>query len=57
MALPLRHELKFLITRTQLEVLRQTVGHVLNLDPNAKKNGGSYHIRSLYFDTAFDDAL
>ncbi len=57
MALPLRHELKFLITRTQLEVLRQTVGHVLALDPNAKKNGGSYMIRSLYFDTAFDDAL
>ena len=57
MALPLRHELKSLINRTQLEVLRRTVGHVLNLDPNAKKNGGSYHIRSLYFDTVFDDAL
>ena len=57
MALPLRHELKFQITRTQLAVLRHTVGRVLNLDPNAKKNGGSYHIRSLYFDTVFDDAL
>ncbi|MBQ6959906.1 MAG: polyphosphate polymerase domain-containing protein [Clostridia bacterium] len=57
MALPLRHELKFQITSPQLEVLRHTVGRVLNLDPNAKKNGGSYHIRSLYFDTAFDDAL
>ncbi|MBR0408035.1 MAG: polyphosphate polymerase domain-containing protein [Clostridia bacterium] len=57
MALPLRHELKFLITRTQLEVLRHTVGHVLSLDPNAARNGGSYHIRSLYFDTVFDDAL
>ena len=57
MALPLRHELKFIITRTQLEVLRRTVGAALHLDPNAKKNGGSYHIRSLYFDTVFDDAL
>ena len=57
MALPLRHELKFQITSPQLEVLRHTVGRVLNLDPNAKKNGGSDHIRSLYFDTAFDDAL
>ena len=57
MALPLRHELKFLITRTQLEVLRHTVGHVLKLDPNAARNGGGYHIRSLYFDTVFDDAL
>ena len=57
MALPLRHELKFLITRTQLEVLRHTVGHVLSLDPNAARNGGNYRIRSLYFDTVFDDAL
>ena len=57
MALPLRHELKFLITRTQLEVLRCTVGRVLSLDANAARNGGSYHIRSLYFDTVFDDAL
>ena len=57
MALPLRHELKFLITRTQLEVLRRTVGSVLKLDPNAARSGGSYLIRSLYFDTVFDDAL
>ena len=57
MALPLRHELKFLITRTQEEVLRRTLSAALTLDANAKKNGGSYHIRSLYFDTVFDDAL
>ena len=57
MALPLRHELKFPITRTQLEVLRHTIGNVLTLDPNAAKETRSYHIRSLYFDTVFDDAL
>ena len=57
MALPLRHELKFLVTRTQLEVLRHVVKPVLHLDPNAVKNGGFYHIRSLYFDTVFDDSL
>ena len=57
MALPLRHELKFPITRTQLEVLRHTIGNVLTLDPNADKETRSYHIRSLYFDTVFDDAL
>jgi len=57
MALPLRHELKFLITRTQLEVLRHVITPVLHLDENAAKNGGKYHIRSLYFDTAFDDSL
>ena len=57
MALPLRHELKFFITRTQFEVLNRTLSGVLFLDPNAARNGGSYHIRSLYFDTVFDDAL
>ena len=57
MALPLRHELKFLVTRTQLEVLRRVIAPVLRLDANAEKNGGSYFIRSLYFDTVFDDSL
>ena len=57
MALPLRHELKFYITRTQCQVLKSTLGGLLHLDPNAQKNGGMYHIRSLYFDTVFDDAL
>ncbi len=57
MALPLRHELKFLITRTQYEVLSRTLKAVLKLDANAARNGGQYHIRSLYFDTVFDDAL
>lgn len=56
MALPLRHELKFYITRTQYEVLSRCLKGALHLDPNAVKNGGSYHIRSLYFDTVFDDA-
>lgn len=57
MALPLRHELKFPITRTQFEVLNRTLSRVLYLDPHASSNGGMYHIRSLYFDTVFDDAL
>lgn len=57
MALPLRHELKFTITRTQFEVLKRTLGSVLYLDPHAARNGGMYHIRSLYFDTIFDDFL
>ena len=57
MALPLRHELKFLIARPQYEVLSRTLRGVLRLDQNAVRHGGSYHIRSLYFDTVFDDAL
>lgn len=56
MALPLRHELKFYISRAQYEVLSRPLKGALHLDPNAVKNGGSYHIRSLYFDTVFDDA-
>lgn len=57
MALPLRHELKFYIARPQYEVLSRTLRGALHLDPNAERNGGTYHIRSLYFDTVFDDAL
>ena len=57
MALPLRHELKFLIARPQYENLTCALRGVLTLDKNAIKHGGSYHIRSLYFDTIFDDAL
>lgn len=57
MALPLRHELKYYITRTQYEVLSRALRGALQLDPNAVRNGGSYHIRSLYFDTVFDDAF
>lgn len=57
MALPLRHELKYFIARPQYEVLSRVLKGALQLDPNAVKNGGSYHIRSLYFDTVFDDAL
>lgn len=56
MALPLRHELKYLISDMQYRVLKSVLSPVLHLDKNAVKNGGSYHIRSLYFDTAFDDA-
>ena len=56
MALPLRHELKFYITRTQYEVLSRVLRGVLKLDPNAAARGGEYAIRSLYFDTVFDDA-
>lgn len=57
MALPLRHELKFLIARPQYENLKCALSGVLSLDKNAIRHGGSYHIRSLYFDTVFDDAL
>ena len=51
-----RHELKFYINRGQYEVLARMLRALLNRDENADENG-EYHIRSLYFDTIFDDAL
>jgi SPX domain protein involved in polyphosphate accumulation len=57
MAIPLRHELKYLLSPLQADVVRRHLQPVLSLDPHTAKNGGQYSIRSLYFDTAFDDAL
>ena len=57
MAIPLRHELKYMLSPLQVDVVRRHLLPVLALDPHAAKNGGQYSIRSLYFDTAFDDAL
>jgi len=56
MAVPLRHELKFFITDVQYHVLSSMLKNVLHPDPNGDENN-QYHIRSLYFDTAFDEAL
>ena len=51
----LRHEWKHRIAPGDLPILRVRLGTVLAPDPNAA--GGSYHIRSLYFDTPADTAL
>ena len=56
MAVPLRHELKFFISPLQYQVRSRTLKATLNPDPNGDENN-QYHIRSLYFDTAYDSAL
>ena len=56
MAVPLRHELKFFISPIQYQVLSRTLKATLSPDPNGDENN-QYHIRSLYFDTAYDSAL
>ena len=56
MAVPLRHELKFFISPIQYQVLSRMLKATLNPDPNGDENN-QYHIRSLYFDTAYDSAL
>ena len=55
-SLPLRHELKFLINEMQYYVLSGVLDSVLQRDPNGDEFN-EYHIRSLYFDTAFNTAL
>ncbi len=54
--IPLRHELKFLISPSELMVLRGLLRPVLSPDPNGDINN-EYYIRSLYFDTINNDAL
>ena len=54
--LPLRHELKFFINERQYFVLSGILDAVLSRDPNGDEYN-EYHIRSLYFDTAFNTAL
>lgn len=52
----LRHELKFYINISEYEILREKLKNVLKQDKNSVDDEG-YHIRSLYFDNAFDSDL
>ena len=54
--LPLRHELKYFINERQYFVLSGILDSVLSRDPNGDEYN-EYHIRSLYFDTMFNNAL
>lgn len=51
----LRHEWKHRIDTAGLLALRARLGAVLQRDPHAL--GGSYQVRSLYFDNLADKAL
>lgn len=54
--LPVRHELKFQLNYGDYLVLSRLLDTMLTRDPNGDALN-EYRIRSLYFDTAFDDAL
>lgn len=56
MALSARHELKYYISRSQYEILSRLLKKVLSPDKHADENN-EYHIRSLYFDSIFNDAV
>lgn len=49
-----RHELKFLISETEKEVIRSRLSAVMQRDSHAKN--GMYFIRSLYFDDRMENA-
>ena len=53
--IPLRHEQKYFINEMQYHLLSSALDRVLWRDPNGDENN-EYHIRSLYFDTVFNDA-
>lgn len=54
-SLPARHELKYFINPAELEVLRQRLQSVMQLDRHCP-NGHAYAIRSLYLDDFEDSA-
>ncbi len=54
--LSFRHELKYYINYRDYVLLKSTLKPLLSLDSNAGEDG-DYHIRSLYFDDAYETAL
>ena len=54
--LAFRHELKYYINYRDYALLRGVLKALMPLDPHAGPNG-DYHIRSLYFDDAYETAL
>lgn len=51
-----RHEYKYPINAGDCEILKRRLGRIMQLDPHVGPEG-SYVIRSLYFDNAYDKAL
>ncbi|MCR4676382.1 MAG: hypothetical protein K5634_04035, partial [Sphaerochaetaceae bacterium] len=54
-AIKYRHELKHVLSYSDLLSIRSRLMAVAELDPHTKD--GKYHIRSLYFDNNYDKAL
>ena len=48
-----RHELKYLVSGAELQMLRSRIGHLIPADSHAGPDGG-YNIRSLYFDDLYN---
>ena len=52
----LRHELKYYISKKEAVLLRARLKPLLKLDEHTQDPEG-YHIRSLYFDDMYDEAV
>lgn len=52
-----RHELKYVISDADAELLSIRLGAAMTPDPYAARTGGGYYIRSLYFDDPYDSAV
>lgn len=51
-----RNEIKFIISKTMAEVLKQRLSLIMSVDNNSYNRDNSYLIRSLYFDNENSDA-
>lgn len=51
-----RNEIKFIISKTMAEVLKQRLSLIMSVDTNSYNSDNSYLIRSLYFDNENSDA-
>lgn len=51
-----RNEIKFIISKTMAEVLKQRLILIMSVDTNSYNSDNSYLIRSLYFDNENSDA-
>ncbi|MDD4075933.1 MAG: polyphosphate polymerase domain-containing protein [Eubacteriales bacterium] len=52
-----RHELKYYLNQGEYTLLHQRLRRAMEQDAHARKQGGEYFIRSLYFDDYNDGAL
>lgn len=51
-----RNEIKFIISKTMAEVLKQRLSLIMSVDTNSYNSDNSYLIRSLYFDNENSEA-
>lgn len=51
-----RHEMKYVISVGELEMLKNRLNHMINIDSHAGENG-IYNIRSLYFDDYYNRGI